>query len=140
MAIRLGRAILLAGIGLAAAPALADDLREALITAYNTNPTLQAARAQQRAVDEGVPIAKAPSLPSLTGTANYVEFVKQSQSSFTAPERALQTQANLGMPVYSGARSRIRSRPPRPGSKPASRICAQPKAGSSARSCPLTWT
>ena len=102
MAIRLGRAILLAGIGLAAAPALADDLREALITAYNTNPTLQAARAQQRAVDEGVPIAKAPSLPSLTGTANYIEFVKQSQSSFTAPERALQTQANLGMPVYSG--------------------------------------
>ncbi len=102
MAKRLGRAILLAGIGLAAAPALADDLREALVEAYNTNPTLQAARAQQRAVDAGVPIARAPGLPSLSGTATYIEFVKQSQSSFTAPERALQGQANLGVPVYSG--------------------------------------
>lgn len=102
MAKRLGRAILLAGIGLAATPALADDLREALVMAYNTNPTLQAARAQQRAVDTGVPIARAASLPSLTGTATYIEFVKQSQSSFTAPDRALQTQANLGMPLYAG--------------------------------------
>lgn len=102
MANRLGRAILLAGIGLAATPALADDLREALVMAYNTNPTLQAARAQQRAVDAGVPIARSAALPSLSGTATYVEFVKQSQSSFTAPERALQTQANFGVPVYSG--------------------------------------
>ena len=77
MAKRLGRAILLAGIGLTATPALADDLREALVMAYNTNPTLQAARAQQRAVDAGVAIARAPGLPSLNGTANYIEFVKQ---------------------------------------------------------------
>lgn len=102
MAKRLGRAILLAGIGLAATPALADDLREALVMAYTTNPTLQAARAQQRAVDAGVAIARAPGLPSLSGTANYVEFVKQSKSSFTAPERALQTQANFGAPIYAG--------------------------------------
>jgi outer membrane protein len=33
----------------------ADELREALVAAYNTNPTIQAARAQQRATDEGVP-------------------------------------------------------------------------------------
>ena len=32
-------------LALPAAPALADDLREALVGAYNTNPTLQAARA-----------------------------------------------------------------------------------------------
>jgi outer membrane protein len=102
MANRLGRAILLAGIGLAATPAMADDLREALAQAYASNPTLQAARAQQRAVDEGVPIARASSLPSLSGTATYIEFVKQSRSSFTAPERALQTSANLGMPIYAG--------------------------------------
>ena len=34
---------------LAVTPALADDLREALTSAYSTNPTLQAARATQRA-------------------------------------------------------------------------------------------
>ena len=50
-----------------ASPALADDLREALTSAYNTNPTLQAARANQRATDEGVPLAKARGLPSLQG-------------------------------------------------------------------------
>jgi outer membrane protein len=104
---RVQRLALLAGTaGLAAMPAAADDLRDALVMAYNTNPTLQAARAQQRAVDEGVPIAKATGLPSLSGTATYIEFVKQSQSSFTAPERALQTQANLGVPIFSGGATR----------------------------------
>ena len=69
MATRLGRAILLAGIGLGAAPALADDLREALVLAYNTNPTLQAARAQQRAVDAGVAVARSVALPTLASAA-----------------------------------------------------------------------
>ena len=38
------------------APAAADTLRDALNGAYRTNPTLQAARAQQRATDENVPL------------------------------------------------------------------------------------
>ncbi len=38
-------------------PALADTLREALALAYANNPSLQAARAQLRAVDETVPLA-----------------------------------------------------------------------------------
>jgi outer membrane protein len=50
--IRIQRLALLAGTaGLLATPALADDLREALVLAYTTNPTLQSARAQQRATD-----------------------------------------------------------------------------------------
>ena len=54
------RAALLAGMALAAAPAaLAEDLRSALVSAYNYTPQLQAARAQQRALDETVPSAKA---------------------------------------------------------------------------------
>lgn len=106
MAIRLGRAILLAGIGLAAAPALADDLREALIMAYNTNPNLQAARAQQRAVDAGVPIARSAALPTLSGAAAHTEFVKRSASTpggpLGGPERATTADLTAGMPLYAG--------------------------------------
>ena len=83
--IRMGRTLLLAGMALAAAPALADDLRGALTMAYNTNPTLQAARSQQRAVDESVPIARSAALPSLSGTATYTEFVEKGTPSVTAP-------------------------------------------------------
>ena len=100
--IRTTRLALLGGIALAASPAWADDLREALVMAYNTNPTLEAARAQQRAVDEGVPIAKSAALPSLSGTASYTEFLKKSANSFTSPDRAFDAQAQLGMPLYSG--------------------------------------
>ncbi len=99
---RVLRAALLATITLVAAPALADDLRDALAMTYNTNPTLQSARAQQRAIDEGVPIARSAGLPSLSGTASYTEFVKRSANSFTAPERAVSAQGNLSVPIYSG--------------------------------------
>ena len=34
----------------------ADDLRSALVSAYNSNPTLEAARANQRANDENITI------------------------------------------------------------------------------------
>ena len=85
-----------------AAPALADDLRDALVTAYQTNPTLEAARSSQRAVDAGVPIARAAGLPSLSGTGTYTEFLQKSANSFTSPDRALDAQANLSVPLYSG--------------------------------------
>ena len=100
---RLGRALLFAGAAsLVAGPALADELRDALALAYQSNPTLQSARAQQRAVDETVPIAKAAGLPSLSGTVTYTEFVKTSANSFTSPSRALDANSTLGVPVYSG--------------------------------------
>ena len=100
---RLARWSLLAsGAALIATPVLADELRDALVMAYNTNPTLQSARAQQRATDENVPIARAAGLPSLSGTATYTEFVKTSSNSFTSPSRAFDTQAQLGVPIYTG--------------------------------------
>jgi len=52
--------VLVAGMALLASGARADDLRSALVSAYATNPTLQGARAEQRANDENVPIARAP--------------------------------------------------------------------------------
>lgn len=50
--------------------ASATSLMAALAAAYANNPTLNAARAEQRAVDEGVPQALAGFRPTLTGTAS----------------------------------------------------------------------
>jgi outer membrane protein len=96
-----GSASLLALAGLAA-PAHADTLREALAAAYTTNPTLEGARANQRAIDEGVPINRAQGLPSVAVQATHIEFIQQSANAFTAPERNLGVNAQLLVPVYSG--------------------------------------
>ncbi len=85
-----------------AAPAAADDLREALAAAYNTNPTLEAARDNQRATDEGVAISRAQGRPSVNVTATHIEFIQQSANAFTAPERNLSIAPQLLVPVYSG--------------------------------------
>lgn len=100
---RIARQALVSGmVALVATPVLADDLREALVMAYNTNPSLQAARAQQRAVDEGVPIARSKGLPSVSGTATYSELVDPQSDSSLSPDRSLGASVNLGMPVYAG--------------------------------------
>ncbi len=85
-----------------AMPARADDLQGALAAAYATNPDLAAARATQRATDEGVPIARAAALPSLSGTANYTEFLRQGPNAFLAPARAFQFDTTLSVPLYAG--------------------------------------
>lgn len=81
-----------------------ETLREALIYAYRTNPSLTAARAGLRATDEGVPIAKAAARPTLSATADYQEFVIRSANSFSAPLRAVGANANLTLPLYQGGR------------------------------------
>ena len=97
------RLVLTTSVALAvASPALADDLREALVGAYNTNPTLQGARATQRATDEGVPLARARALPSLSGQMNYTQFLRQNPLSFVLLDHSFSTDLNLGLPVYSG--------------------------------------
>ena len=87
---------------LANGPARADTLQEALTAAYSNNPTLAAARANQRAVDEGVSIQKAAGRPSVTATGQYLEYVKQSSTSVISPDRAVTGQLNLGVPIFSG--------------------------------------
>lgn len=100
------RAGLLAGgcliLTTAGAPAQADTLRDALVNAYQTNPTLEAARAQQRATDEGVPIARAAGLPQASAQGTFTEYLKQSENSFNAPARVFTGGADLGVPIYSG--------------------------------------
>lgn len=99
------RGILL-GVSVAAlaAPVAAEDLRSALASAYNTNPTLQAGRAGQRANDENVPIARSSGLPDANLTATHTEILKGSDSSVidTSPNRQLSAAATLNVPIYSG--------------------------------------
>jgi outer membrane protein len=99
------RISLLAGACLASS-AHADTLKDALNAAYRTNPTLEGARAQQRATDENVPIEKSGALPSLNATGTYTEFLKQSSSSFVSPERSAGAQLNLSVPIYQGGATR----------------------------------
>lgn len=102
MAARPLRALLMTGAALLASPAQADDLREALVLTYNTNPTLQGARAQQRAVDEGVPIERADGLPAASVQASFTENFKNSDSNTIGPERQFAGSVSLGVPIYSG--------------------------------------
>jgi len=89
-------------VALAAAPASADTLREALIKAYERNPTLTGARAAQRANDENVPIARADGLPNANVTASYNENALRASNSFMAPLRSVQGGISLQVPIYQG--------------------------------------
>jgi len=80
----------------------ADTLKEALALAYQDNPNLEAARANLRATDATVPLERADLLPTVNAQATYTEFLKQAQSSFTAPQRSAAGQLSLTVPVYAG--------------------------------------
>lgn len=97
--------LLLAGLvlsGQTLAPARADDLRGALLAAYGSNPTLAAAREQQKATDEGVPIARAEGLPSANATATETEYVVPNPANFVSPQRLAAFSGTLNVPLYSG--------------------------------------
>src|SRR3546814_1596380 len=83
--------------------ALADTLQQALEAAYKSNPTLTAQRANVRAADENVPIARAAGRPSLEGSAVYQENVLQGDQPptlFTSdPDRQLVATLNLDVPL-----------------------------------------
>ncbi|MDB5688687.1 MAG: hypothetical protein JWL91_563 [Sphingomonas bacterium] len=80
----------------------AETLRDALVSAYNSNPTLTGSRAGQRAVDEGVAIAKAGARPTLNGNASYTENVVRNANAFTAPERLINAGVGATLPIYQG--------------------------------------
>jgi outer membrane protein len=80
----------------------AETLRDALVSAYNSNPTLTGSRAGQRAVDEGVAIAKAGARPTLNTNASYTENVVRNANAFTAPERLINAGVGATLPIYQG--------------------------------------
>lgn len=83
-------------------PLSAETLREALVKAYQSNPTITGARAGQRATDEGVPIARSRGLPGVNATASYNEFVESASNSFTSPARQFSAGLTLSVPIYQG--------------------------------------
>ncbi|HYF09937.1 MAG TPA: TolC family protein, partial [Acetobacteraceae bacterium] len=102
----------------ASTPSRAQTLQEALAAAYNTNPTLLAARAQLRAVDENVPQALAGWRPTvvLSGAAGYAEAqsrvravsptTREPFSLYTDIARdTLNLNATITQPIYRGGRT-----------------------------------
>ncbi|CAH2599101.1 Type I secretion outer membrane protein, TolC precursor [Rhodovastum atsumiense] len=113
MLLRSGLAIGIA-IGLVG-PAAAETrtLQEALATTYANNPSLQAARAQLRSVDENVPQALAGWRPQVSFTANagYVDGHNyqraQGQTFRSNVARGTNTeQLQLTQPLYRGGQTR----------------------------------
>ncbi|MDB5314944.1 MAG: secretion protein [Rhodospirillales bacterium] len=113
------RIALLSGISslaLLAAPAQAQTLREALAAAYANNPSLLAARAQLRAVDENVPQALAGWRPtvSMTGSTSYYDASQRSRVNGSTGPASINTDLNreglslagtVSQPIYRGGRT-----------------------------------
>nr|WP_223262942.1 TolC family outer membrane protein [Sphingobium sp. SCG-1] len=83
-------------------PASGETLQQALLKAYQTNPTLTGARSNQRAVDENVPIQKAAGRPNLGASGSYSESILKPTISFTSPQRTASANAQLTVPIYAG--------------------------------------
>tara|TARA_R110000868_G_scaffold35025_1_gene125839 strand:+ start:2524 stop:3999 length:1476 start_codon:yes stop_codon:yes gene_type:complete len=94
-------ALLLLSTSLSGA-AMAETLQGALAKAYASNPTLTGARAGQRATDENVPIQKAAGRPGAEVTGSYSESILKPTISFTSPQRTVNAQAQLNVPLYAG--------------------------------------
>lgn len=92
--------LLTTALGAAAFPAQADTLREALVRAYKTNPTLTGARAGQRANDENVPLQRARGLPNISLSGSYTENLERSSAS--SPLRQAAGRADIEVPIYQG--------------------------------------
>jgi outer membrane protein len=91
-------------------PLSAETLREALVQAYGTNPSLTAARAGQRANDENVPIARARGLPSVSVSGGLIETIETSPDSATVQARRLSGQLGVDVPLYAGGGIRSATR------------------------------
>ncbi len=97
------------GLGAAGArPAVAQTLAAALADAYGSNPTLGAARAELRAVNEGVPQALANWRPDLSVTGSAGKAYLDSETSTTSSQQnltPLAATASVVQPLYRGGRT-----------------------------------
>ncbi|MFL6729020.1 MAG: TolC family outer membrane protein [Sphingomicrobium sp.] len=90
--------------GLLAGTAAADTLRDALVSSYNTNPTLNAQREQLKATDAGVAIARAAGRPQIAGTVGLNRDLTQSGVLDSSASRGpnLSTTVDLSVPLFNG--------------------------------------
>lgn len=93
---------LAAGLGLS--PARAQSLQDALAQAYQTNPVLEAERAQLRATDELVPQARSGFLPTVTADGE-VGRLRQEQGDVIAARTQKNAGLTLTQPLYRGGRT-----------------------------------
>lgn len=79
----------------------AETLRDALRRAYDNNPSLTGQRAAQRALDEGVPLARAAGRPRLDGSTGVVQQVYNTAGANTfSPDRQATADTQLSVPVF----------------------------------------
>jgi outer membrane protein len=77
-------------------------LRDALVQAYGTNPDLAGERANQRANDENVPIARSQGLPGVSSTGSVSDSLYDTDSTFAAELAGWTLGLNLSVPMFSG--------------------------------------
>jgi outer membrane protein len=92
----------LLGSAVIATPVSADTLRDALVAAYETNPNLTAAREGQKAINEGVPLAKANGRPNIVAQPTYFENIMQDGGSSVTQSRGISITGTVSAPVYAG--------------------------------------
>jgi outer membrane protein len=92
----------LLGSAVLVAPASADTLRDALVSAYETNPSLTAAREGQKATNEGVPLAKANGRPDVVAQPTYFENIMQDGGSSVTQARGVSVSGTISAPLYAG--------------------------------------
>lgn len=101
-----GPCALLAALALFADPARAETLQNALVKAYQSNPQLNASRAQQRATDEGVPQALAGYRPqiiaSLSAGLQSVRNILPDNSLQTAGLKPWQIGVTVNQVLFNG--------------------------------------
>src|SRR4051794_5247145 len=89
---------------LLASSASADTLRDALVSAYQTNPTLAGQRENLKATDANVAIAKAAGRPQISGTVGLNENLTRSGvligSTQTGP--VVSSGVDLSYPLFNG--------------------------------------
>ncbi|WP_372619295.1 TolC family outer membrane protein [Falsiroseomonas sp.] len=97
-------------------PASGQTLQEAMALAYSNNPTLQAARAQLRAVDENVPQALAGWRPTVQITGAAGQTTTGTRPNPIGPSGnwrsrdTTQVQASVAQPLYRGGRTVAQTR------------------------------
>ena len=88
---------------LLAGTASADTLRDALVSAYNSNPTLTAERENLKATDANVAIAKAAGRPQISGTVGINKDLSRSGILETnAKGPTLSTGLDISYPLFNG--------------------------------------
>lgn len=96
------------GAVLLAGTASADTLREALVSTYQTNPTINAQRESLRATDANVAIARAAGRPQVTGTVGINRDLTRSgilvQPGSKGP--VVSGGVDLSVPLFQGGRVR----------------------------------